>query len=63
MSTKLIEQKLADLQRRVTKLEGGVRGKPRGAWKEIIGVSKGQSLDQEAARLGAQWRSKENTRK
>ena len=63
MSTKLIEQHLTDLQRRVASLEAAVKPLPRDAWKQIIGISKGQRLDREAARLGAEWRVKENKRK
>ena len=63
MSTKLIEQHLTDLQRRVASLEAAVKPRPRDAWKQIIGISKGQPLDREAARLGAEWRAKENKRK
>ena len=63
MSTKLIEQHLTDLQRRVASLEAAVKPRPRDAWKQIIGISKGQRLDREAARLGAEWRAKENKRK
>ena len=63
MSTKLIEQHLTDLQRRVASLEAAVKPGPRDAWKQIIGISKGQSLDRAAARLGAEWRAKENKRK
>jgi hypothetical protein len=63
VSTKVIEKKLADLQRRVTSLEEAKDRKNRGAWRQIIGASKGQVLDREAASLGAQWRSKENKRK
>ena len=63
MSTKLIEQQLTDLQRRVASLEAAVKTRPRDAWKQIIGISKGQPLDREAARLGAEWRAKENKRK
>src|SRR5438874_8644236 len=60
MSTKLIERHLSDLQRRVASLEAAVKPRPRDAWKQIIGISKGQRLDREAARLGAEWRGKEN---
>jgi len=63
MSTKLIEQHLSDLPRRVASLEAAVKPRPRDAWKQIIGISKGQPLDREAARLGAEWRAKENKRK
>jgi hypothetical protein len=63
ISTKLIEQHLTDLQRRVASLEAAIKSRPRDAWKQIIGISKGQPLDREAARLGAEWRAKENKRK
>ncbi|MDB6032830.1 MAG: hypothetical protein JWM16_3168 [Verrucomicrobiales bacterium] len=63
MSTKLIEQQLSDLQKRVADLETVVKRKPRDAWKQIIGTSKGQNLDREAAKLGATWRAKQNKRK
>jgi hypothetical protein len=63
MSTKMIEQQLSDLQRRVASLEAAAQRSPRGGWKQIIGISKGQDLDREAARLGAKWRAKENRRK
>lgn len=63
VSIKLIERQLTDLQNRVVNLEAQVKGKPRDAWKQIIGTSKGQGLDREAARLGAEWRAKENKRK
>jgi hypothetical protein len=62
VSTKVIAQQLADLRRRVAKLEGS-SPKPSNGWEEIVGTSKGQSLDREAARLGAEWRAKENRRK
>ena len=63
MSTKVIEQQLTDLQKRVASLEAAVRRGPREGWKQIVGISKGQPLDREAARLGAKWRAKENRRK
>ena len=63
MSTKVIEQQLTDLQKRVASLEAAVRRGPRESWKQIIGISKGQVLDREAALLGAKWRMKENRRK
>jgi hypothetical protein len=63
MSTKVIEQQLTDLRKRVASLEAAVKPGPRGGWKQIIGISKGHALDREAARLGAGWRAKENKRK
>ena len=63
VSIKLIEQQLTDLKNRVANLEAPVSSKPRDAWKQIIATSKGQRLDREAAKLGAEWRAKENRRK
>ena len=62
VSTKLIEQQLTELQTRVALLEALIKPPSRG-WKAIIGTSKGQALDREAAKLGAQWRTKLNKRK
>lgn len=63
VSTKMIERELAELRKRVMQLEGTLARKSHESWKQIIGVSKNQTLDHEAARLGAQWRSKANKRK
>jgi len=63
MSTKLIERQLTQLQKRVASLEAVVKRQPRDAWKQLIGISKGQALDREAAMLGAEWRAGENKRK
>ncbi len=63
VSTKVIERQLADLEKRVAELETGVSCNSRNGWKQIIGTSKGQRLDREAAKLGAQWRAKANRRK
>jgi len=63
MSTKLIEQQLTALRKRVASLEAAIKPKPRDGWKQIIGISRGQAMDREAARLGAEWRLKENRRK
>jgi hypothetical protein len=63
VSIKLIERQLTDLRNGVMELEAQVRANPRNAWKKIIGISKEQPLDREAARLGAEWRARENKRK
>jgi len=60
MSTKLIEQQLADLQKRVAVLE--TQRKPRGSWQDLIGWTKEDHLFREAAKLGAAWRAKANRR-
>ena len=59
----MIEQELAELKQRLAKLEATVAKKPGQAWREIIGTSKGDELDCEAARLGAEYRAKQNRRK
>ncbi len=61
MSTELLEQKLLDLTRRVEKLEA--RPVAKQTWREAIGTSKGDEMDREAARLGAEWRAQENLRR
>src|SRR5713226_6544117 len=63
VSINLIEQQLTDLKNRVANLEAQAEIKPRDAWKRIVGISKRQRLDREAARLGAEWRAKANKRK
>jgi uncharacterized small protein (DUF1192 family) len=60
VSTKLIERRLTDLQRRMATLEAEVKRKPRGTWRDLIGWAKGDSLRREAARMGAEWRAKAN---
>src|SRR4051812_19633273 len=62
VSIKLIEQQLTELRTRVANLEAQVKAKPREAWKQIVGTSKGQALDRQAARLGAEWRAKQKKR-
>ena len=63
MSTKMIEQQLAELRKRVAALEARGDHKPRGAWREVFGMAKDDDLFAEAMRLGAEWRKKENRRK
>ena len=59
MSTETIEQKLTELTNRVERLEGKVKPVAKPNWREAIGTAKGDELDREAARLGAEWRAKE----
>ena len=59
----MIERELAEVKQRLAKLEATVARKPRQAWCEIIGTSKGDELDREAAQLGAEHRAKQNKRK
>ena len=60
MSTKMLEQKLAELQRRVETLEAKVKPGSKGNWRNAIGFAKDDALFDEAMKLGAQWREKSN---
>ena len=63
MSTKRIEQELAEMKQRLAELEAQVAKRPGQAWREIIGTLKPDNLSREAARLGAEYRAKQNKRK
>ena len=63
MSTKVLEQTVNDLQRRVTELEGRISGKARDGWRKIVGAAKNDQHFAEAMRLGAKWRKKANREK
>ena len=58
MSTKLIEQELADLKKRVKQLEAKAVGDP--AWLKHAGWAKDDPIYDEAMKIGAEWRAKEN---
>lgn len=60
MSTKIMEQTLADLQRRVERLETTSQPAAEGSWREMIGFAKDDDLFREAMQLGAEWRAKAN---
>lgn len=60
MSTKIMEQTLADLQRRVEKLETTSQLAAKGNWRETLGFAKDDDLFREAMKLGAEWREKAN---
>jgi len=60
MSTKIMEQTLADLQRRVERLEAKRRPAAKGSWREAFGFAKGDKLFREAMKRGASWRQKAN---
>ncbi len=60
MSTKVLEQTVTDLQRRVVKLEKKVSARPREGWQKAVGAAKNDTHFAEAMRLGAQWRKKAN---
>ena len=63
MSTKMLEQKLAKLQQRVETLEAKAKPVTKGNWRDAIGMLKDDDLSREAARLGAEWRARENKRR
>lgn len=61
MSSKMMEQKLAELQQRVEKLEGrSAKPANKGNWRDAIGFAKDDELFREAMRLGAEWREQAN---
>jgi hypothetical protein len=60
MSVEALEQRLADLQRRVERLEAARIPNPSESWKEIVGAAKDDDLFEEAMRLGAEWRARAN---
>lgn len=63
MSTKMLEQKLAELQQRVETLEAKVKPAAKSDWSEAFGAMKDDDLSRAAARLGAAWRTRENKRR
>ena len=62
MSTEVIEQKLAELSRRIEDLEARRDAKPvaKDSWRDAVGAMKDCDLFDEAMRLGAEWRAKAN---
>ena len=62
MSSKMIEQKLADLTKRVEFLEARTEAKPvaKDSWRAAVGAMKDCDLFEEALRLGAEWRARAN---
>ena len=60
MSTKIMEQTIADLRLRVEKLEVKSQPAAKGSWREMIGFAKDDDLFREAMKLGAEWREKAN---
>ena len=62
MSTKAIEQKLAELGRRVAALEEktGAKHGRADSWREAVGAMKDCDLFEEALQLGAEWRARAN---
>lgn len=60
MSTKIMEQTIADLQLRVERLEATTQPAAKGNWRETIGFAKDDDLFREAMKHGAEWRKKAN---
>ncbi len=63
MSTKVLEQTVNDLQRRVTELEGRISGKAGDGWRRIVGAAENDQHFAEAMALGAKWRKEANREK
>ena len=59
----MIEQELAEVKKRLEKLEAQVARKPSQAWREIIGTLEDDEISREAARLGAEYRARQNRKK
>jgi hypothetical protein len=60
MSTKMMEEQIADLHLRVKKLEAAAQPAPSARWREAIGFANGDDLFDEAMKLGAEWRERAN---
>jgi len=62
VSTEVIEQKLAELGRRIAALEAKTSAQPmaKDSWREAVGAMKDCDLYEEALRLGAEWRARAN---
>lgn len=63
MTSKALQQKGDDLQRRVTELESKFAVKPKEGWMRIAGAAENDRHFPEAMRLGAEWRKKANKEK
>lgn len=63
MSAKMMEQQIAALQQRVEKLEAKTIAATRHSWRGVVGTLESDDLSREAARLGAEWRARENKRR
>ena len=60
MSTKVLQQTVTDLQRRVAEIEDKLKGRARDGWRRIAGAAKDDHHFAEAMRLGAKWRKQAN---
>ncbi len=60
VSTKILEQTLADLQQRVERLEATSLRAAKVGWRELVGFAKEDELFRKAMKLGADWRKQAN---
>lgn len=60
MSTKVLEQKVTELAKRVEKLEKRAGARRKGGWEAIAGKAKDDDLFDEAMKLGTEWRARAN---
>lgn len=65
MSIQTLEHELAALKQRMTDLEAtvGKARKPSARWRDAFGAMKGDTLAREAAKLGADYRARQNKKK
>ena len=65
MSIQTLEQELAVLKKRMTDIETvvGQTTKSGQRWKEAFGAMKGDTLAREAAKLGSEYRMRQNKTK
>ena len=70
MSTKTIrqaapthEELAADFLQRLPSLRSKQTPAAKDSWREVVGTAEGDALDEEAARLGAEWRAQMNQSK
>ena len=63
MSIELLEQEIADLKKRMEKLEAKVQPVAKPTWRDAFGAMKDDEISREAARLGAEYRAQENQRR
>lgn len=59
----MMEQQIAALQQRVEKLESKTKAASRHGWRAVVGTLESDELSRKAARLGAEWRVRENKRR
>ena len=60
MSAKMIEQQLAELQKRVATLETQSKPSPKATWRDAVGFAKDDELFEQAMSLGAELRARAN---